>query len=37
MWVDMILSFGDTVVNKTDKNHTPHQVYKLSEGMSEAR
>ena len=33
----MILSFGDTVVNKTYKNHTPHKVHKLSEGMSEAR
>ena len=33
----MILSFGDTVMNKTDKNHTFHKVYKLSEGTSEAR
>ena len=33
----MILSFGDTVVNKTYKHHTPHKVHKLSEGMSEAR
>lgn len=29
MWVDMILGLGDTVMNKTDKNHIPPEAYIL--------